>query len=143
MKRCALLLAVGLLVAADAPKEDTGKEVVQLLGTLNDAYQKQDVDTIKRLTSEDLIVVTSSGHRQTRDEQLQALTDLKISEYTMEEVQVKMPSKDVVIVSFFSSVKGSFKEQALPPRITVSSVWANRNGKWLEVFYQGTARSQK
>jgi ketosteroid isomerase-like protein len=137
-----LALVAGLLLAADAPKEDA-KAVEQAVRSLNEAYLKKDVDTIKRLTGEDLIVVTSSGQRQTRDEQLKSLPDLKLSAYTTEDVRVTTPTKDAAIAMFTASVKGSFKGNDLPAKMAVVTVWAKRDGKWLEVFYQGTPLDKK
>jgi hypothetical protein len=110
---------------------------------LNEAYLKKDVDTIKRLTGEDLIVVTSSGQRQTRDEELKSLPDLKLGAYTTEDVRVTTPTKDAAIATFTASVKGSFKGNELPAKMAVVTVWAKRDGKWLEVFYQGTPLDKK
>ena len=87
----ALLFVAGLLVAADSPKEDA-KAVEQLLRTLNDAYLKKDIDSMKRLMSDDHVAIVASGQRETKVEHLKSLADLKLTEYTMEEVKVTMPS---------------------------------------------------
>jgi hypothetical protein len=137
MNRFVMAVVAGLLLAADAPKEDA-KALEQSLRSLNQAYSKGDVEAIKRLTGEDLIIVMSSGRRQTREEQLKSLADLKIGDYATDDVQIAMPTKDVAIVTFKSTVKGSFKGKELPPKMAVVTVWANRGGRWLEVFYQGT-----
>jgi uncharacterized protein (TIGR02246 family) len=142
MIRLALVFVAGLLVAGDSPKEDA-KAVEQLLRTLNDAYFKKDVDTMKRLMSDDHVAIVASGQRESKEEHLKSLADLKLTEYTMEDVKVTMPSKDVAIITYRANVKGSFKGKELPPKITASSVWANRNGKWQEVLYQETAVEKK
>jgi ketosteroid isomerase-like protein len=139
-----LFLVVAVTAAVAAPEDDAShKPIIEALRTLNDAYLKKDVEAIKRLTGDDLVVVTSSGHRETREEQLKSLGDLKLTEYRTDAVRVTMPSKDVAIVMFQSSVTGSFKGKPLPARMAVVTVWVNRGGKWLEVFYQGTPLEAK
>lgn len=142
MKKISLALVAAFLIGADAPKEDV-QAVEQALRALNEAFLKQDADTIKRLTGEDLIVIGSSGQRQTRAEQLKVLPDLKFSEYKTEDVRVTMPAKDVAIATFTGTVKGSFKGQPLPAKLSAGTVWAKRDGKWLEVFYQATPLENK
>ena len=137
------ILAAALLGVAAEPKDDAKTEVVQLLRKLNDAFVKRDVETMKRLMSDDHISIVSSGQRQSREEHLKALPDLKLTEYTMEAVKVTMPGKDVVIVTYESALKGTYKGKELPPRVTASSVWTNRNGTWLEVLYQETPLEKK
>lgn len=144
MQRYALLLLAAVLgSAAMAAPEDDAKALVQALGTLNDAYLKKDVDTIKRLTSEDLVVVSASGQRETREEQLKSLGDLKLGGYKTEAVRITHPAKDVAIVTFQSIVSGTFKGKALPTKMTVVTVWVQRGGQWLEIFYQATALEAK
>lgn len=141
MTRPALLFLVAALftssvsVAADA---DDGKAVEQLQRALNNAYLKQDVEAIKRLTGEDLIVVTGQGVRETRAEQLKGLADLKLTEYLTEDVQVALPAKDTAVVTFRSTLKGAVKGKPLDVRQAGAAVWVRRGGAWVEVFYQGT-----
>src|SRR5262245_38726249 len=135
--RALLIVMAGLLVAADAA-DDTQAKVVQSLRTLNNAYVKKDVEAMKKLMSDDHLAILGSGQRQTKEEHLKSLADLKLSEYTMDDIKSIMPAKDMVIVTYKSTVTGTFKGAELPSKIMASSVWANRNGTWLEVLYQET-----
>lgn len=138
MKAQALLaVAAGLLLAADAA-DDTRAKVLQSLRTLNNAYVKKDLDAMKKLMADDHLAILGSGQRQTKEEHLKSLADLKLTEYTMDDIKTTMPAKDMVIVTYKSTVKGAFKGVELPAKIMASSVWANRNGTWLEVLYQET-----
>src|SRR6516164_9150315 len=116
MRRLLFILAAGTLVAADAA-DDAQAKVVESLKTLNNAYLKKDVDIMKRLMSDDHLAILASGQRQTRDEHLKSLADLKLTEYSMDEAKVSMPAKDVVIVTYKSTVKGTFKGIPLPPKV--------------------------
>lgn len=138
-----LTLMAGCLVAADAPKDDPGAQVVALLRKLNEAYLKKDVDTMDRLMSDDHVAILSTGQRQNKAEHLKALADLKLTKYTTDDVQVITPSKDVVILTYRSSVQGTFQGKELPANLAATSVWANRKGQWQEVLYQETALEKK
>ncbi len=138
-----LVLVLAMGVFAPAQDEVVVRQVAEALQALNNAYLKGDAEAIKRLTGEDLVVVSSSGERQTRDEQLKSLADLKITDYRIEAVRITTPAKDVAVALFQSTVAGSFKGKELPTRVAVVTVWVNRNGKWLEVFYQGTPLTAK
>jgi hypothetical protein len=78
-----------MLVAGDAA-DDAQAKVIASLKTLNNVYLKKDVDTMKRLMSDDHVAILASGQRQPRDEHLKAVADLKLTEYTMEDVKTTM-----------------------------------------------------
>jgi hypothetical protein len=141
--RCGLLAVLAASVLVPAALADDASTLADALRSLNEAYLKKDVETIKRLTGDDLVVVTSSGQRETREEQLKSLPDLKLGEYRTEDVRVQMPAKEVAIVTFKASVKGTFKGKELPEKMAVVTVWVNRGGKWFEVFYQATPLEKK
>jgi uncharacterized protein (TIGR02246 family) len=134
----AFFLALVIPALATAQDEVAVRQVAEALKALNDAYLKKDMEAIKRLTGEDLVVVTSSGERQTREEQLKSLPDLKFTDYRTDAVRITTPSKDVAIAMFQSTVAGTFKGKELPSRAAVVTVWVQRGGKWLEVLYQST-----
>jgi uncharacterized protein (TIGR02246 family) len=133
-----LFLFLTMATVSAAQDEVVVRQVAEAVMALNNAYLKGDAETIKKLTGEDLIVVSSTGQRETRDEQLKSLADLKLKEYRTDNVKITTPGKDTAIVLFHSTVVGTFKGKDLPPRAAVVTVWVNRGGKWLEVFYQST-----
>ena len=130
-------LAAGLLTAAE-PTPTAGKNVESLLRKLNDAFVMKDVETMRLLMSKDHVAILNRGQRLTGEEQLNALADLNLTQYTMDHVKVAQPTKDMVIITYQANQKGTWKGKTLPSHIMVSSVWANQNGKWLEVLYQET-----
>jgi uncharacterized protein (TIGR02246 family) len=136
-------LVIVSATSAQAPKEDTTAKVVGLLKTLNAAFLNRDADTMKKLMTDDHVAILSSGQRQTRDEHLKSLADLKLSGYTMENVQVITPGKDVLIVTYRAALKGTFQGKELPALVYASSVWVNRDGTWLEALYHETPLPKK
>lgn len=130
-------LTAGLLSAAE-PTPAAGKNVESLLRKLSNAFVTKDVETIRLLMSKDHVAILNNGHRKTGEEELNSLADLNLTEYTMDHVKVAMPTKDMVIVTYQAHQEGTWKGMPLPLDLMVSSVWANQNGKWLEVLYQET-----
>jgi ketosteroid isomerase-like protein len=137
MNSMAILAA--LLLGGDAPKEDVVKEVEKAIRVLNEAFEKQDAEAIKRLTTADHVAVTAYyGGPQTRDEQLKLLKDLKLTEYSAGKMKVTALGKDAALVTYSLTLKGTFKGQPIPTRSFASAVWVKREGQWQEAFYQTT-----
>lgn len=135
-----LLLSVGLLLGADAPKEGAAKEVEQALRTLNEAFKKQDPAAIGKLITENHQAITPYyGGLQNRDVQLKTLPELKMSEYTMSDVKITVLGKETAVVTYALTLKGTYKGKELPARNQASAIFVLQGGKWLEAFYQETA----
>ncbi len=140
--RLFLIVGIGVLLGGDSRADDQLK-VFELLKKLNGAYLQKDAATMKQLMSDDHLAIVASGVRQTKEEHLQGLADLKLSEYSMNDVRVTFPTKEMAIITYVSGVKGTYKGKELPAKVAAASVWANRNGQWLEVLYQETALPAK
>jgi uncharacterized protein (TIGR02246 family) len=138
-------LAAGLLAAADAPKDDAAtREVTQALNTLNAAFAKGDADAIKALMTDDHVAVTSYyGGARTRAEQLKSLADMKVKEYKAGEFKVSKVGKDVALVTYPVTQKGTYKGKDLAAKSLASALWVKAEGKWRERFYQETALDGK
>jgi Domain of unknown function (DUF4440) len=133
----ALIIGSSFLTAAE-PAVNPEKEVVSLLRKLNDAFVKADADMMKQLMADNQVSILNDGQRRTREEQLKSLSDLKLTEYTMEDVKFSAPAPGVAIVTYAVKQKGTFKGKELPTNLMASSVWTHQGGKWQEVLYQET-----
>jgi hypothetical protein len=71
------------------------------------------------------------------------LSDWKTSEYKIEGLKVKTLTKDVALVSFQATIKGTYKGKEVPSPVQVVEVWIKRDGKWLEASYQETPLDKK
>lgn len=45
-------------------------------------------------------------------------------------------AKGVVLVHYPLTLKGTYKEKTVSGKYHVGAVWVQRDGKWLEAFYQ-------
>lgn len=140
MKRKLLLtVAVGLLLGADAPKNDAAiKDVEKAILALNKAFEKRDTEAIKALTTDEHVSITSYAGSQNKAAQLKDMPELKITEYKEGDLKVTLVSKDVALVRYHLTQKGTYRGKALPLKSHATAVWVQRGGKWLETAYQET-----
>jgi hypothetical protein len=142
-----LWLGVGLVLltaganrlgAADAT-EDSAKEVKAQLQMLNEAFKKGDVEALRRLLADEHVAITAYyGRPMTKAEQIKSLPDFKNTEYTADDMKVTMVTKDVGLVTYRLTQKGTFGGKEVTPKAYACAVWVNRGGKWQEITYQET-----
>jgi uncharacterized protein (TIGR02246 family) len=146
MKAKALLIvAVGLFGVSVVRADDAAtKEVEKAIQALNEAFTKHDAAAIKRLTVEEHVAITPYYNGPaTIAEQLKMLAEFKTTEYQVAQQQIRLIAKDTALVTYQLTQKGTYKGKELLPKNYASAVWVNRNGKWLEAFYQETALEGK
>jgi hypothetical protein len=91
--------------------------------------------TADDLTADDAIFVDSQG-LATKAQVLQNVVGFKLTDYTIENVRFAQVSPNSGLIAYKISEKGLShgKEQ-----VYVSSIWIQREGKWLCLFSQETA----
>jgi uncharacterized protein (TIGR02246 family) len=133
---------VVMLLALQA-KADTAEEVERAVRTIQTAFNKGDVDALKRLMTEDHVTILTYARFSNTADQLLVVADWKFTEYKMEGLKVKALTKDVALVSYQATIKGTYKGKEVPSPVQVAEVWINRDGKWLQASYQETPVDQK
>jgi uncharacterized protein (TIGR02246 family) len=134
------ILMVGtvlVLCAADTPS-DTAKDVEQSVRTIQTAFNKGDVDTVKGLMTEDHMTTLTYARFSSAADQLKVLSDFKFSEYKIDRLKVKALTADVALVSYQADITGTYKGKDVPSPEQVVEVWVKRDGKWLQASYQET-----
>lgn len=138
-----VLLAIVLGFVCDNVRADdaaTIKDVERAIAELNNAFAKQDVATIKRLLADDHVAITPYYNGlATKEDQLKNLADLKMTEYQSSQVKITLVAKDTARITYQLAQKGTYKGKDLHPKNYAAAIWVNRQGMWLEVFYQETA----
>ncbi len=113
------------------------QELEKAVQTLNQLYAKGDVNAIRGLITVDHVAITPYyGGPQNAVEQLKNLSDTKLTEYVTGKVQLTMLAKDVALVSYPITLKGTHKGTSVSGKYHVGAVWVKRDTKWLEAFYQ-------
>ena len=131
-----------ILVAVQA-RADTAEEVERAVRTIQAAFNKGDVDTLKGLMTKDHVAILSYARFDNAADQLKVLSDWKTSEFKVDGLKVKTLTRDVALVSFQATIKGTYKGKEVPSPVQVVEVWINRDGKWLEASYQETPVDRK
>lgn len=135
---CLLALLV-LLHTSTAQAADPVKEVESALDALNAAFTAQDAAKIRALMTPDHLAITTYGGKQTVEEQLQNLAELKYDEYSAGPMSARVISENCVIINYALGTKGTYQGKPLPARCLVTSVWVKNDGNWQEMNYQETA----
>jgi uncharacterized protein (TIGR02246 family) len=133
-----LLIGTVVMLLAVQAKADTAEDVERAVRTIQTAFNKGDVDALKRLMTEDHVTILTYAQFSNTADQLQVLADWKFTEYKMEGLKVKALTKDVALVSSQATIKGTYKGKEVPSPVQVVEVWINRDGKWLQASYQET-----
>jgi hypothetical protein len=135
-----LLLVPVDLVRAQSADAETITAINTASGALHEAFIAKNADSIRSLMMPDHIAVTPYyDGPQTVDEIIASLSDLDYTETVVGEVSVVLLAPDVAKRTYVADWTGSFKGAALPTRVFVNDTLVNRNGEWLERFYQVTA----
>lgn len=107
---------------------------------LDKAFERQDADAIKSLTTPEHVAVTPYYRRpQTVDEQMASLSELKYVQTKIGDDKITLLGRDAGLRMFTADLDGTFKGELIPKRVFVTSVMVRRDGRWLETFYQVTA----
>lgn len=133
------ILSLGAL-RAEAADAETIAEIDKAAAALDEAFEQQDLENVKKLMTPDHIAVTPyySGP-QNVDEQLASLPDLKYAQEITGDVDVSLIGDDAALRTFKAKLKGSFKGKPIARHVFVTQLMVKRDGAWLERFYQVTA----
>jgi hypothetical protein len=104
-----------------------------------EALVKKNYGQFAEMLAEDYLDV-EAGNVSDKPTLIKALPDLSVSDTTFSDWKLVPINKDAVIITYIVNFKGTFKNQPVPPGpYRTTSVWANRDRKWVAVFYQQTA----
>src|SRR5262245_23908825 len=108
-----VIVAVAVLSTGDTP-EAVAKEVEGAVHTIQTAFNKGDVDTLKRLMTQDHVTTLTYARFSNTADQLKVLSDWKFSEYKIDALKVKALTGDVALVSYQATIKGTYKGKEVP-----------------------------
>jgi hypothetical protein len=104
-----------------------------------DALKKKDYEAFSNMLAADYIEVEDDGVYD-KAATSNTIKDFAISDATFSDWKIIPINKDAILVTYnLSLVNATYKTIAVPPGpYRVASAWVNRDGKWLEGFYQET-----
>lgn len=103
-----------------------------------DAFRRKDADAFKKTM---LTEYTGVGWDGTHDvaSTVTGMKDAEFSDVTFADWKMTTIDKDAVLLNYTATVKGTFKGKAIPEGpYREASAYVNRNGEWLNIYYQET-----
>ena len=135
----AFVLAAGI-AGANAGEPATVAAINAASAALDDAFERQSAEDIKRMMTADHIAVTPYYETpQTAAAQIASLPELKYKQTNTGEVKVVVLGPDAGMRTFTARLDGTYKGKAIPPDVFVTSIMVREDGQWREKFYQVTA----
>lgn len=133
------VLAAGI-AGANAGEPATVAAINAASAALDDAFERQSAEDIKRMMTADHIAVTPYYESpQTVAEQIATLPDLKYTQTITGDVKVVVLGPDAGMRTFAARLDGTYKGKAIAPDVFVTSIMVREDGQWREKFYQVTA----
>ncbi len=133
------MILVALPVASWAGEVETVEAIDNAAGMLDEAFEAQDAEAIKALTTPDHVAVTHYYlEPQTVAQQIASLPDLKYGQTNLTEPTVTLLGAEAAMRHFTAKLDGSYQGKSLTATVYVTQVMVLRDGKWLERFYQVT-----
>ena len=105
---------------------------------INEAVAKHDVKTFNDLVATDAMSADGGGFMKVADF-VKSMNDVKVGSWHIMDTQVHWVDDKTAIVTYTWMGSGTFKGEPLPPTAYASSVWTERNGKWVVVYHQESA----
>lgn len=135
----AFALAAGI-ASANAGEPATVAAINAASVALDDAFERQTAEDIKRMMTADHIAVTPYYETpQTVAQQIASLPELKYKQTNTGDVKVVVLGPDAGMRTFTARLDGTYKGKTIPSDVFVTSIIVREDGQWREKFYQVTA----
>src|SRR5947209_19980638 len=96
---------------------------------------KKQMEVLREFLADDYLDVSDVGVFN-KSETLQLIPDLNLRDYSLDKFKVIKAGRDTAIVTYEAIQHWTLKGQEGSSHVRASSVWVERNGKWLVVFHQ-------
>jgi Domain of unknown function (DUF4440) len=102
-------------------------------------YKNRDVKGLAELTAEDYYDIYPDGEAVDKKRYLADVLETEVKEYALSDFKVVMLNASAAIVVYRARVHGVVGGREIKSEVAVTSGWARRGGKWLNVFYRENA----
>ena len=138
------VLAAALVVFAGFPaafaqtsRAATEKVLIANENKINDAVAKHDLKTFNELVAADAVSADDGGFMKV-SEFTKSIGQLKIVTWHIMNTQVTWIDDKSAIVTYSWMGKGTYMNQPIAENTYASSIWTERNGKWVVIYHQET-----
>jgi hypothetical protein len=139
----ALLLPAPAALAQGGPSKSDAASVEETLISnekrIWELYKSRDVKALAEYASEDYYDIYPTGEVVDKKRYLQDVLETEVRDYSLSDFKVIMLNEAAAIVVYRAKVHGAVKEREIRSQVAVTSGWARRGGKWLNVFYRENA----
>jgi len=136
----AALLTVGCgaaLFAQAGSKAAIEKTLIANENKVSEAVAKHDVKTFTDLVDVDGLAADQNGFMKVADF-VKSMDQLKVTSWHIMDTQVSWVDDKTAIVRYTWMGAGTYMGQPFPSTVYASTVWTERNGKWVAMFHQET-----
>jgi ketosteroid isomerase-like protein len=102
-------------------------------------YKNKDVKGLAEFASEDYVDIYPDGQVVNKEQYLRDVSDVKVHEYDLSGFRVVKLNEEAAVVVYEAKVRAEVGGREIRSRVAVTSAWARRGGKWLNVFYRENA----
>ena len=103
-----------------------------------DTIKKKDYDAFGNLLASDYIEVADNGVFD-KAGIVADVKDFNLTDVTFSDWKMLAIDNDAVILTYQTTLKATYKGEAVPPGpYRSAAAWVNRDGKWLDFYYQQT-----
>jgi hypothetical protein len=99
--------------------------------------RKKDMQSFSSALADDQLYVTGDGVL-TKAETVKSVAEGTLSDFSLDEWKVIMLDKDMALLTYKVTTKGTVNGQEILSVTRESTIWAKRGGKWVAVFHQDT-----
>ena len=144
MKKIALILAISFLPTAIAWAADLQSDLMAKEELLWTAWGKNDAETFRKNVAGDAVQIGSSGAYDSLEAILQAMNkqSCSMSDFDARDVKMRKLSGEVIVLNYTYSQKGICNGDSLPPRLSVTSIYVQKEGRWMAAHYHESPLSQ-
>jgi hypothetical protein len=99
-------------------------------------YKNKDVKRLAELTAEDFYDIYPTGEAVDKKRYLADVLETEVRDYSLSDFKVVMLNEAAAVVVYRAKVHGAVKGREIKSEVAVTSGWARRGGRWLNVFYR-------
>jgi hypothetical protein len=105
--------------------------------------QRKDLNGFAGYLAEDFYDIFPDGAERTKTQLLQFLSEAELREYQLGHFRVTLLNPDAAVVTYQVDARAIIQGRETAMKNAVTSGWAKRDGRWLNVFAVASARSEK
>jgi hypothetical protein len=106
-----------------------------------DAFKRKDADAFKKTAAPEYVGISGSGVTDLAAT-VAVMPDVMISDVTFADWKMTIIDKDLLLLTYTTTQKGTYKGESFPEGpYRHAAAWVNRNGEWVNIYFQETLAS--